>query len=686
MIFRSRRILMLACASVLCMAAPRPTVGQQDGRETTDVSGPLLAQRPLEDRQVVAPILDVPLRDPSICRGPDGTYYLTGTGATVGADGNADFDNCTTIRIWKSPDLRTWTELCVAFDLAKAGWNDRWATGPRALAGQADAPRHNLGVTAPEIHYLKDTFWIAFSVNGQGTGLLRSKSGKAEGPYEPWGRSASGLGYITAIGGDPSLFQDDDGTIYWLWSPAWIAKMKDDLTGLAESPRLLTCQPRVPLSGDVLVGSRGPFLWKTKGKYHLAVADTIPRLGIHTEDTLVATSESLFGPYSKREMMVPHGGQSTVFQDSKGNWYATFCGRDRFAALRDRAAVVPLEWMDRFRYLMWRPNNPVLRANPEKVFTERGPWHKLRPILDKPGMNIRDMNMIQAPDGFFYFTGSVYGEAYKGKLTIFRSRDLKNWEEIVVRTFDDETDVPEARRKYRTDQLGDWNNYYMDCEIHYLPRQKTFFITYNAYAPKNLPDPKANVGFGGVLRSTTGKGEGPYEKIRDGACQSGFFEDEDGTVYEYWGINGLVRLNPDFSKAEKLPTVNRAGGGLWGEDSGCYMVKMLGKYVFFTTGCNVANQHWIPQSAHSYDFHYMVADSPKGPWSEWMPGVRHGGHGGVFRGLDGHWYGVVWGEDILGSFHCKPGVVRLKVELIDGRLMIDVDPDWTPDDYIPPQS
>ena len=67
-----------------------------------------------------------------------------------------------------------------------------------------------------------------------------------------------------------------------------------------------------------------------------------------------------------------------------------------------------------------------------------------------------------------------------------------------------------------------------------------------------------------------------------------------------------------------------------------------------------------------------------------MPGgVRHGGHGGVFRGLDGHWYGVVWGEDILGSFHGKPGVVRLKTELKDGQLLIDVDDDWTPADYKP---
>ena len=632
--------------------------------------------------EIVKPLLDVALRDPSICRGPDGTYYLTGTTPKKLADGTLDWNNGTAIHLWKSKDLATWEQVGTVWDLAKTTWADRWANGPRAM-DMADSPRHYLAITAPEIHYLKGTFWIAYAVNGQGTGLLRSKTGKAEGPYEPWGKGPDGLTYITAGGADPSIFQDDDGMVYWLWSPAWIAKMKDDLSGLAEPPRMLTCQPRMASTGDVMVGHQGPFLFKADGKYHLCVAALMPRLGIHTLDTMVATSGDLLGPYSKKEMMIPHGGQTTVFRDAKGNWYATFCGRDRFAAFCDKPGIVPLEWLDRVKYLMWRPNNPLLRTNPEKVSTERGPWHKLRPILDKPGMNIRDMNMIQARDGYFYFTGSVYGEAYKGKLTIFRSRDLKTWEEIVVRTFEDEKDVPDARRKYRTEALGDWCNYYMDCEIHYLSKQRNFFITYNAYAPRNLPDPKANVGFGGVLRSTTGLGEGPYEKIRDGACQSGFFEDDDGTLYEYWGINGLRRLNPDFSVAKELPRVSRVAGGLCGEDSGCYLVKMYGKYVFFTTGCPTANQHWVPNSANSYDFNYMVADRPEGPWSEWMPGVRHGGHGGVFRGLDGHWYAVVWGEDIMGAFHCKPGMIRLKTEFREGQVLIDVDDQWTPDDYVP---
>jgi len=657
----------------------------------------------VQGAEVVKPALDVPLRDPSVCRGPEGTFYLTGTAPKKSGDGTLDYNNGTAIRLWKSDDLKTWEEVGVVWDLARAGWNERWSTGPRALPGQPDSLRHYLGITAPEIHYLKDTFWIPYCVNSQGTGLLRSKTGKAEGPYEDWGRNA-GLTYITAGGADPSMFQDDppssagadsgaasDGPVYWLWSPAWIAEMKDDLTGLAEAPRMLTCEPRVKLAGDVLVGSSGPFLFKADGKYHLAASDTLPRLGINTEDTLVATSDTLFGPYSKREMMIPHGGQTTVFQDGGGNWKATFCGRDRFAAFRDRPGILPLEWMDRWHYAMWRPNNPLLRADPFNVITERGPWQRLRPLVsDKPKLSIRDMNMIQAPDGYFYFTGSVnsgyHDDTYKKRLTIFRSRDLKNWEEIVARTFDDEDTFSEARRKYVD---NNWGDYYMDCEIHYLPGQGNFFVFYHAYHPCNHAKAQEElaeadrVGTSGVLRSTTGKGEGPYEKIRAGGVQSGFFEDDDGSLYEYWGVDGLRRLKPDFSKDKDLPNPTRARGGACFEDSGVYMVKMHGKYVFFTCGCSSSNMHWVPQSAANYDFNYMTADSPEGPWSEWMPGVRHGGHGGVFKGLDGHWYGVVWDYVIPGWPGCVPGLVRLTTEMKDGELTIDVDPDWTPDDYKP---
>jgi len=133
-------------------------------------NGPLFAAEgvvPPDERVLVRPVMDAPIRAPSVCRGPDGTHYLAGTTPRERADGTLDWDNGTVIRLWKSNDLKDWEEIGVVWDLARAGWNERWATGPRALSGVADSPRHYLGVTAPEVHYLKDTFWIPYSVNGQ---------------------------------------------------------------------------------------------------------------------------------------------------------------------------------------------------------------------------------------------------------------------------------------------------------------------------------------------------------------------------------------------------------------------------------------------------------------------------------------------------------------------------------------
>ncbi len=51
-------------------------------------------------------LLDTRLRDPAICRGPDGTYYLTGTSEPFWT-----YNNEQGIRLWKSKDLTAWEPL-----------------------------------------------------------------------------------------------------------------------------------------------------------------------------------------------------------------------------------------------------------------------------------------------------------------------------------------------------------------------------------------------------------------------------------------------------------------------------------------------------------------------------------------------------------------------------------------------
>ncbi|MCL5098752.1 MAG: family 43 glycosylhydrolase, partial [Candidatus Omnitrophica bacterium] len=139
-------------------------------------------------------LFNYPVRDTCICLAPDGNYYLSGT------TGFPDWWKTNEgIRIWQSRDLTNWMPLGLVWSFAKdATWQRPVKDGCRAI-------------WAPEIHYLKGTFWISYCVNwpGGGTGLLRSQTGKAEGPYvdvKPDGPLTSEI--------DASLFQDDDGQVY----------------------------------------------------------------------------------------------------------------------------------------------------------------------------------------------------------------------------------------------------------------------------------------------------------------------------------------------------------------------------------------------------------------------------------------------------------------------------------------
>ena len=58
------------------------------------------------------PIVDVPMRDPNICVGPDGTYYLVGT------TGNF-FKANDGIEMWKSKDLVKWDHVGFIWTFAK---------------------------------------------------------------------------------------------------------------------------------------------------------------------------------------------------------------------------------------------------------------------------------------------------------------------------------------------------------------------------------------------------------------------------------------------------------------------------------------------------------------------------------------------------------------------------------------
>jgi xylan 1,4-beta-xylosidase len=269
----------------------------------------------------IEPVFDFPVRDTCVCLGPDGVYYLIGT------TGHPTWWHTNDgIRLWKSKDLKQWESAGPIWTFEK---NTTWQKG------SADEKGNKLrAIWAPEIHYFKNTFWIAYCVNYGGTGILKSKSGKAEGPYEDV--KADGP-LTTEI--DASLFVDDDGKAYFVWQNGKIARLKDDMTGLAEEPRHLK-----PANAEQ-VGFEGAFIKKIDGRYRLICAEfNKHEKGPDTYDCMAAESDKIFGPYGDRYLAIPHGGHNMLFRDKEGQWWSTFFGSDPKAPFTERPAILRIEF------------------------------------------------------------------------------------------------------------------------------------------------------------------------------------------------------------------------------------------------------------------------------------------------------------------------------------------------------
>lgn len=279
-------------------------------------------------------LMEQPLRDTSICRGPDGTWYLTGTVPPFWSYNEG-------IKLWKSPDLVQWTPLGFVWKYGESPWHKKYLEAKKPL-------------WAPEIHYCKNTFWLTYSLPGwdgtgktSGSGLLRSTTGKPEGPYvdvQPAERLGDEI--------DASLFEDTDGSVYFLWHCGKIAKMKSDMSGLAEpyhwlktvtadaAPRHHSdlCAGIFGADATHHVGFEGAFVFKAKGRYYLSCAESYD--GRYS--CMVASATNIYGPYGPRYEAIPHGGHNVFFTDAQSQWWSTYFGSDDTAPWREQPGILPV--------------------------------------------------------------------------------------------------------------------------------------------------------------------------------------------------------------------------------------------------------------------------------------------------------------------------------------------------------
>lgn len=259
------------------------------------------------------------IRDPYITIGPDDHYYLTGTQPNPGdpreADDPYNIGLAGTsivgeqVRVWRSKDLIEWESLGAPFTL-----RDTFH-----VAKQGKNPRKRL-IWAPEIHWMGDR-WALVHCPRQVSSLALSAGRELAGPWaHPMGEN---LGELH----DPSLFTDDDGTVYMLWQNTLIAPLSKDLTRYTAAPvRIDPAGTRPGPDGQPIrrIGHEGATMMKVGDKYvHLGTAWSTDRGRKGSYNLYYCVADKITGPYGPRRFAGRFLGHGTPFQDKEGRWWCT---------------------------------------------------------------------------------------------------------------------------------------------------------------------------------------------------------------------------------------------------------------------------------------------------------------------------------------------------------------------------
>lgn len=572
--------------------------------------------------QALEPVLDYPLRNPSLCLAPDGYYYLTGT--TGYPDWELTNDG---IRLWRSTDLIHWETLGKIWDIDAHGtWQRTFK--PQQLRGRTVNVRALWG---PEIHWSGQAFYIVYAMNYGGIGLLKSRSGQATGPYED-------LGCLVERGHCPSLFWDRDNRVYLLYNHGQIVRLTQDLQATEGLPQVIGHIEPGPASTEATASPPGAptdfTLTFTNGKYLLFWNQDSARFGHYTDDVFAAQSDTLFGPYSQPYLAVPHASQPCVFIGKSGRLWATFCGsaQDPGAVAHERVGFVPLEL------------TPQQRIRPDAtVILEKGPVPQLQPLL--PDYTVRHPSVTNADDPYYYMVatqgeqGGLYDEA---DISLWQSEDLEQWK--VVKAFwvwDDLGWEPPSGVETRL----------FAPEICQLRHHGTCMLVFSV---------RAGDTYTWIYKSISGKAEGPYQNIGDAYMvqgQDGFiFEDDDESVYFLWDNGKIARFNEDLSglQNERGQLLSLQGQAIGSEGFG--LVKINNRYLLYAAQW----QGKDPLNA-TYDLVYAFSEEIMGPYSPPNLAVPHGGHSTVFQGKDHRWHATFFGHDKTAPFRSRFGLVDLEV-------------------------
>lgn len=300
------------------------------------------------------PILNGFNPDPSVCRVGDDYYIATST-----------FEWYPGVQIHHSKDLANWT--LVSRPLAREGQLD--------MRGNPDS----CGIWAPCLSYADGTFWLVYTDVKRLDGAFKDahnyivNCGTIDGDWsDPW--------YINSSGFDPSLFHDDDGTMWFLnmqWNHRQAGSGCNPAHDRFDGILLQQWSPDDGLTGpvtNIYAGTtRGlteaPHIFKRNGWYYLTTAEG----GTGYDHAVsLARSRDITGPYEDHPNLhvistkaapdhpVQRTGHGQYVEDPKGGAWHTFLmgrpingptGDNRYCPMGRESGIAKCVWRDDWLYL-----------------------------------------------------------------------------------------------------------------------------------------------------------------------------------------------------------------------------------------------------------------------------------------------------------------------------------------------
>ncbi|MEM6633734.1 MAG: family 43 glycosylhydrolase [Bacteroidota bacterium] len=321
-----RKIKTLSLLLYLCIWG-KFSMGQTTPK-VADVMSPEKIQEGLASHDQALFIKQHWIRDPYIILGPDDYYYLTGTTPNPG-DSREQTDPYNTglgdtsivgnkVQIWKSMDLINWEYMGTPYTLEDSY---RVKNQLEPTTENRDTKIMNV-VWAPEIHWVEGK-WALVHCPKVSSSLTFSADKEVSGPW------VHPLGEVFSSKHDPSLFKDEDGTWYAVWSNTRIAKINEDFTGFATEPVYIPPSserpdPKNPSKMINRIGHEGATIRKIGEKYvsfGTAWSTDLGRKGSY--NLYYCTSDNIMGPYGPRKFAGRFLGHGTPFQTKDGKWWCT---------------------------------------------------------------------------------------------------------------------------------------------------------------------------------------------------------------------------------------------------------------------------------------------------------------------------------------------------------------------------